>query len=257
MSGRTAVISGAAQGIGHATVKRLMREGFSRFLLIDRQSEALKARCAALAEAGAEATALVADLAGMDWRAPLAAALARIGPVDVLVNAAGTTARGGIEDTTQETFDLIFHLNVRAPFFLMQEVAQHMRAGGVIVNITSMLAYGGPPFLVPYSASKAALVALTKGAANTLKQRGLHVFAVNLGWTWTPGEQEVQTRVHGLAPDWAETIGARQPFGRLLMPEDPAGLIAFLVSPDARMMTGAVIDLDQYVAGTVEDNPGN
>ncbi len=112
------------------------------------------------------------------------------------------------------------------------------------------------PFLLAYSASKAALVALTRGAANTLKRDGVRVFGINLGWTWTPAEQDVQTRVHGLPADWSQTIGARQPFGRLLLPEDPAGLIAFLASPDARMMTGAIIDLDQYVAGTVDDNPG-
>jgi len=124
------------------------------------------------------------------------------------------------------------------------------------VNICSMLAYGGPPFLLAYSASKAALASLTRGVANSLKRDGVRVFGINLGWTWTPAEQEVQTRVHGLSEDWAERIGKKQPFGRLLLPEDPAALVAFLVSPDAWMMTGAIIDLDQFVAGTVDDNPG-
>ncbi len=254
---RTAVITGAAQGIGRATAIRLAAEGFARFLLIDRQADALDETVAKLRDLGVEARPFAADLVDLTvWQPRLAEALDSLGPVEALVNAAGTTARGGLADTSPATFDLIFHLNVRAPFFLMQSVSPRMRAGGTIVNIASMLAYGGPPFLLAYAASKAALVALTKGAANDLKRRRIRAFAINLGWTWTPAEQEVQTRLHGLAPDWAETVGARQPFGRLLMPEDPAGLIAFLTSPDACMMTGAIIDLDQYVAGTVDDNPG-
>ena len=257
MSQRAAVITGAAQGVGLATATRLAREGFGRFLLIDHQEASLTRAAQDLSEEGMEAQALVADLSRLDWlQGELPGALDSLGLVDALVNAAGTTARGGLSDTTPDTFDFIFGLNVRAPFFLMQAVAPRMARGGTIVNVTSMLAYGGPPFLLPYSASKAALVALTKGAANTLKRDGVRAFGINLGWTWTPGEQDVQTRVHGLPEDWVETLGAQQPFGRLLLPEDPAGLIAFLVSPDARMMTGAIIDLDQYVAGTVDDNPG-
>lgn len=257
MSQRAAVITGAAQGVGLATATRLVQEGFGRFLLMDRQEGALAQAVESLSKDGIEAEALVADLSGLGWlERELPAALDRLGAVDALVNAAGTTARGGLSDTSPDTFDFIFDLNVRAPFFLMQAVAQRMVRGGTIVNVTSMLAYGGPPFLLAYSASKAALVTLTKGAANTLKRDGVRAFGINLGWTWTPGEQDVQTRVHGLPENWAETLGARQPFGRLLLPEDPAGLIAFLVSPDARMMTGAIIDLDQFVAGTVDDNPG-
>ncbi|MEM9013315.1 MAG: oxidoreductase [Pseudomonadota bacterium] len=257
MPATTAIVTGAAQGIGEAAALRLARDGTRRFLLIDRNEAGLARTQATLAETGAEATALPLDLTALNRvQSEAPAAIAALGPVDLLVNAAGTTARGGLADTSPETFELIFALNVRAPFFLMQMAAPAMGAGGVIVNITSMLAYGGPPFLLAYSASKAALVSLTRGTANALKRDGIRVFGINLGWTWTPAEQEVQTRVHGLPEAWAEEIGAKQPFGRLLMPEDPAGVIAFLASDDARMMTGAIIDLDQYVAGTVDDNPG-
>lgn len=255
--GRTAIVTGAAQGIGEAAARRLAREGVTRFLLIDRQDEKVRFVAEELGQGGAEARALTLDLTDTSaLLAKVGAALADLGDVDILVNAAGTTARGGLRDTTPETFDLIYGLNVRAPFFMMQAVAPAIPKGGLIVNITSMLAYGGPPFLLGYASSKAALVALTRGAANALKRDGVRVFGINLGWTWTPAEQEVQTRLHGLPEDWRESVGARQPFGRLLMPEDPAGLIAFLASADAAMMTGAIIDLDQFVAGTVDDNPG-
>jgi NAD(P)-dependent dehydrogenase (short-subunit alcohol dehydrogenase family) len=254
---RTALVTGAAQGIGEAAARRLASEGFGRLLLIDRQAAKLAAVAAALATDGVDARPLVLDLVDLPQRlSELDSAIRDAGPLHAVVNAAGTTARGGLNDTAPETFDFIFALNVRAPFFVMQRALPHLSHGAVMVNVTSMLAYGGPPFLLAYSASKAALVALTKGIANTVKRDGIRVFGINLGWTWTPAEQEVQTRVHGLPADWSEILGRKQPFGRLLMPEDPAALIAFLVSPDAAMMTGAIIDLDQYVAGTIDDNPG-
>lgn len=254
---RTAIITGAAQGVGEAVALRLAHEGVNRFLLVDRQADKLAVVADSLRDGGAEVDTLILNLAEVSaTMAAVGTAVAQLGAVDILVNAAGTTARGGLSDTTPETFDHIFALNVRAPFFMMQTVAPAMPRGSCIVNICSMLAYGGPPFLLAYSSSKAALGTLTRGVANTLKRDGIRVFGINLGWTWTPAEQEVQTRVHGLPEDWAEQLGPKQPFGRLLMPEDPAALIAFLTSLDARMMTGAIIDLDQYVAGTVDDNPG-
>jgi NAD(P)-dependent dehydrogenase (short-subunit alcohol dehydrogenase family) len=256
-SEKTAVITGAAQGIGEAVAARLARDGHSKMLLIDWQAEKLDTLASRLKEEGIDASTLTVDLTDIHTVTEVVStALEKIGKVATLVNAAGTTARGGLNDTSVETFNLIYNLNVRSPFFIMQLVIPHMQRGGTVVNICSMLAYGGPPFLLAYSSSKAALVALTRGTANAVKRDGIHVFGINLGWTWTPAEQEVQTKVHGLAEDWAETIGRKQPFGRLLMPEDPAALISFLASDDAAMMTGSIIDLDQYVAGTVDDNPG-
>lgn len=254
---RCAIVTGGAQGIGLSAAERLAQEGVGRITLVDVQRDRLEDAAASVAAHGAEVRAISVDLSkSSDLIRGIDAEVADLGSVDILVNAAGSTARGGLADTAPEIYDHLYAINQRAPFFMMQRVIPAMKNGGVIVNICSMLAYGGPPFLLGYSSTKAALVALTKGAANTVKRDGIRVFGVNLGWTWTPSEQQVQTEVHGLPEDWRETIGAKQPFGRLLMPEDPANLIAFLVSNDASMMTGAVIDLDQFVAGTVDDNPG-
>lgn len=255
---RTAIITGAAQGVGEAIARRLAADGWSRLVLIDRQENLLRQVAADLEDDGIETQTISLDLTDVDTLRDLVGAAAiEAGGVDVLVNAAGTTARAGLDDIDPETFDSIFAINVRAPLFMMQTVAPHMPRGGTVVNICSMLAYGGPPFLLAYSSSKAALAALTKGAANSVKWDGIRVFGINLGWTWTPAEQVVQTQLHGLPENWREEIGAKQPFGRLLMPEDPAALVSFLASPGASMMTGAIIDLDQHVAGTVDDNPGN
>jgi len=256
---RTAIVTGAAQGVGAACAEGLVRDGVGHLLLIDHDATTLHDTAERLRQSGSEVTELVLDLRDADTLLrELGAAIGALGQVDVLVNAAGTTARGGLLDTTPDLFDFIFQINVRAPLLTMQVAVPAMRAsGGCIVNITSMLAHGGPPFLATYAASKAALVALTRNAANTLKHERIRVHAINLGWTWTPGEQRTQTETHGLPEDWRETVGATQPFGRLLMPEDPAALTVFLASEGAMMMTGAVVDLDQYVAGTVDDNPGS
>ena len=250
---RTAVVTGAAQGVGEAIARRLSSAGYERLVLIDRNEAALNEVATSL---GAET--LVLDLADVGAVRRQGRALAeRLGAVHALVSAAGVTTRGGLEDIEPEAFDLLFHVNVRAPLFLMQALAPVMPRGSTIVSIASMLAHGGPPFLLAYAASKSALVTITKNAANTLKRAGVRVHAINLGWTVTPSEREVQTKLHGLPVDWVETLGPQQPFGRLLVPDDAADLTAFLVSDGAAMMTGTAIDLDQFVAGTVDDNPGN
>lgn len=254
---RGVIVTGGAQGVGAACAERLLADGPARMLLVDRDADALAATADDLRGRGAQIETLLLDLQdGVAVLRDLGGAISALGTVDVLINAAGTTARGGLSDTAPELFDFIFQINVRAPLLAMRLAAPAMTGGGTIVNVTSMLAHGGPPFLATYAASKAALVALTRNTANALKRDGIRVHAINLGWTWTPGEQRTQTEVHGLAEDWRETVGAVQPFGRLLMPQDPAELAAFLASDAARMMTGAIIDLDQFVAGTGDDNPG-
>jgi NAD(P)-dependent dehydrogenase (short-subunit alcohol dehydrogenase family) len=252
---RTAVITGGAQGIGAAVARKFLADGFSGVLLVDRNQQKLVATQKLLGK-GAEIFA--GDLREQATiTGAVAKAIKSFGRVDVLVNAAGNTERCGIADTTPEAFDRLFDVNVKAPLLMMQAAAKHMVSAksGVIINIASMLAHGGPPNLATYSASKAALMTLSRNAANTFKRDGVRVFCVNLGWALTDGEHELQTGFHKLPQDWAETIGRRMPFGRLITADDVAGLCAFLVSPPAQMMTGAVIDYEQMPVGTFDSHP--
>jgi NAD(P)-dependent dehydrogenase (short-subunit alcohol dehydrogenase family) len=255
MDNRTAIITGGAQGVGEATARRLAQDGIWKMLLVDMDEATLKTTVASLKSEGVDAHGFAADLSKVaNCEKAVDTAITTLGRIDILCNCAGSTARGGILDTSEDIFDKLFSVNVKAPFYMIQNAARHMvkQKSGVIVNITSMLAYGGPPFLLTYSATKAAMNTVTKSAANTLKRDGVRMFAINLGWTVTPTEHKTQTQIHNMPEDWAKDVGDKQPFGRLLYPEDPAALISFLVSNDASMMTGAIIDLEQHVMGTAE-----
>jgi NAD(P)-dependent dehydrogenase (short-subunit alcohol dehydrogenase family) len=252
--GKVALVTGGAQGMGFAAAKRFLDGGFDGVMLLDRNGARLRESAAALRGKGRVET-IEGDLLdlGLPARA-MAAVKGAFDRLDVLVNAAGNTERCGIDDTTPASFDRLFGVNVKAPLFMMQEAIRLMRpqGHGTIINISSMLAHGGPPNLVTYSASKAALVTLTRATANAVKREGIRIFAVNLGWVHSEGEQALQTGFHGLPENWHEEIGRRMPSGRLIVPDDVAGLLAYLVTPSAQMMTGAVIDYEQMPTGVFD-----
>ena len=126
---------------------------------------------------------------------------------------------------------------------------------GTIVNIGSIAAYGGQPYISAYCASKAALVVLTKNLANSLRWDRIRVNILNIGWTNTPTEHALQTGYHKLGDGWLEKVSKNQPFGRLLEPVDVAKGLLFLASDESSLMTGAVVDFDQTVIGAFDDNP--
>ena len=254
---RVALITGGAQGIGAAIAAQFLRDGFAGVVLVDRNTDRLEQQAQALVKFGQVET-LAADLRN-DQTAQKAIDLCvgKFSRIDVLVNAAGNTERCGIADTTPEAFHRLFDVNVKAPLQMMQQATKHMVAAksGVIINVASMLAHGGPPSIGTYAASKGALVTLSKNAANTFKRDGIRVFCINLGWALTEGEHALQTSFHGLPENWHEDIAARMPSGRLIAPEDVAGLCAFLVSPPAQMMNGVVIDFEQMPIGVYDVHP--
>lgn len=255
--GRFALVTGGAQGMGFAAAKRFLELGFGGVMLLDRNAAKLAEAKTALARAG-RVEALSGDLMDVTLAArAVAAAVAAFGRLDVLVNAAGNTERCGLEDTSPEAFDRLFGVNVRAPLFMMQEAVKAMRANGAgtIINMSSMLSHGGPPNLTTYSASKAALNILTRSSAQKVARDGIRIFAINLGWVNSDGEHALQTGFHNMPQDWAEAIGRRMPAGRLITPEDVAGLVAYLVSPSAQMMTGAIIDYEQMPVAVFEQHP--
>lgn len=259
LKGRIAVVTGGTQGLGEAIAGLFADRGAAGLVIAGRNRENGARVKRALEAKGAQCVYVPADLAKLaDVRAVTAVAEAAFGRIDVLVNAAGISDRGTIWDTSPELFERMFAINVRAPFFLMQEAALMMRrnkTGGSIVNILSMSAHGGQSFITAYSASKGALLTLTKNVAFSVMRHGIRVNGLCVGWMDTPGEDQIMRACHGGGDDWREKAGATLPFGRLVTTDEIARAAAYLASEESGLMTGAIIDFDQSVLGAYEAAP--
>jgi NAD(P)-dependent dehydrogenase (short-subunit alcohol dehydrogenase family) len=254
LAGRIVLATGSAQGVGRAIALEAARQRAEGVFISDRNAEGAAATAAEVAALGVPAAALAVDL--VDPAAPaaiLAACIARFGRIDALVNAAGATDRASFVDGGMAHWERLFAVNARAPFFLMQGAIADMRrrcAPGGIVNILSTNVHCGAPDLAIYSASKGALATLTKNAANAHRFDRIRVNGINVGWTDTPGERQMQGVTLGLGEGWLDKAAAQQPFGRLLQPEEIARLALFMLSDAAGPMTGALVDQEQWVAGS-------
>ena len=259
LKNKVAIVTGSTQGLGEATVRLFAERGAEGLVLCGRNADQGERVAEDLRQDGTAAEFVQANLASTDdAREVVTAADRRFGRVDVLVNVAAITDRGTILDTSEDLFDRMFAVNVRAPFFLMQETAKLMRRQsieGAIVNILSMSSYGGQPFICAYSASKAALAALTKNAAYSLMRDRIRVNGLNIGWMDTPGEDSIQRSEHGAKDGWLTDAESAQPFGRLLKTAEVAKAIAFMISDESGMMTGSLVDFDQSVLGCYDEPP--
>ena len=258
--GKVAVITGGAQGLGAAVAALFVERGAHGIVICARSKEKGEAKARELAEAsGAQVRFVAADLSRVeDCRAVIATADEQFGRVDVLVNAAASTERGTILDTDPELFDRMFATNVRAPFFLMQETIRIMKREqieGTIVNICSMSAMAGQPFIAAYCASKGALATLTQNTAYALLRNRIRVNGLNLGWMASEGEDRIQRTHHGADDDWLERAASAQPFGRLINTNEAARAVAYLASAESGLMTGSMINFDQSVWGAYDDAP--
>lgn len=260
MDGKIAVVTGGTQGLG-AAIATLFAERGARGLVTCGRNEA-KGRALADRIASSTSTKVIfvkADLSKVeDCAHVLAEAERTFGRIDALVNAAGNTDRGTILDTDPATYDRIFAINTRAPFYLMQDAIKLMRRDqvqGTIVNISSMSAMGGQPFIAAYCASKGALDTLTRNTAYALLRNRIRVNGLNIGWMASEGENRMQRGYHGRPENWLEEAAAQQPNGRLLDPTEVARAVAFLSCAESGMMTGATINFDQAIWGAYDGTP--
>jgi len=212
---RVALVTGASRGIGAATAARLRRDGW-------RVETAERASGVDLGEPGAGA-----------------AVVERLDRIDALVCNAGVAVRKGFLETTAEDYRRIVDLNLGSVFELAQAAARRMvdADGGSIVLLASMMSFQGGFNVAAYAASKGGVAQLTKALSNELAGRGVRVNAVAPGYVSTEMTDDLE--------DWRRReIDARIPLGRFGQPEEIADVIAFLLSDDARYVTGAVIPVD-------------
>jgi NAD(P)-dependent dehydrogenase (short-subunit alcohol dehydrogenase family) len=258
-AGQYAVITGGTQGMGEAVARLFAARGAAGLVICGRNKTKGEAVAGSLTKAGCKTLYVEADLAEVeDCRKIIAIADKAFGKLHVLANCAGYTDRGTILDTSPELFDQMFAVNVRAPFFLMQDAIKIMRREGIagaIVNLITMSSYGGQPFITAYCASKGALVTLTRNVAFGVMRDRIRVNGLNVGWSDTPGEDRVMKLYHGAKDGWLGEAERKQPFGRLIKPAEVARAIAFLASSEAGLMTGSIVDFDQSVRGAYESPP--
>ena len=249
LADKAAAVTGAGQGIGRATVLRLAREGASIFASDIREDLLEKLESDVKAIGSPIATGIFDAAKAADAPPFVQAVVERYGRIDIMVNNAGGIQTQPFPEVTEETWDWTINLNLKGPYFYMQEAAKPMIAqkSGTIINIASVAGIaGGMTYSPPYAASKAAVINLTKVAAANLAEYGVTVNAVAPGivetaFNWTLDEL-IGVQQMGLSPgEFMERRRASIPLGRLQQPQDIANVVAFLACPDASEMTGETI----------------
>jgi 3-oxoacyl-[acyl-carrier protein] reductase len=240
LKGKTALITGASRGIGRASALALARLG--ALVLVHYGSGAKEAAevVAEIRKAGGKADAISADLAAADGPNKLAQQVRAIvgDRLDILVANAGVTKAASIEETTVEDFDRLFAVNVRAPFFLVQQLLPIMHDGSSIVLLSSLAAHAVVGSLPAYAATKGAVDTLVKHFASALGARGIRVNAIAPGVVATNMSSFTKTNE---GRDYA--LGLQTP-KRIAQADDIGDAVAFLASPDARWITGDIIHVD-------------
>lgn len=240
LSGKVALVTGGSRGIGAATAKRLARDGAAVAVTYNASPDRAQAVVDEITEAGGTARAYAADAADP---AAVAAAVRQtaedFGGLDVLVNNAGVYRTGPVHETTDEDYDLNLDVNVRGTFAAIREAARHLRDGGRIVNVGSVVGTTGFPGHSAYGASKAAVAILAASVAKELGARGITVNTVHPG----PIDTEMNPADPGQNPA-AETMASSTALGRYGTADEVAEAIAFLAGPGASYITGAQLAVD-------------
>lgn len=239
------IVTGSTTGIGRAIAVRCVEEG-ARVLVHGRDEE----RGRRVVEPLGDRAVLAID----DLTDPLAPeriverALDAFGRLDGLVNNAAYVVRSNLHTTDVRLFDEVIATNLRAPLFLVKAALEHLeQSRGVVLNVGSNNGYAGEANLLPYSLSKAGLMAMSRNLGDTLHVcHGIRVIHFNVGWVLTENEYHYKIQ-DGLPPDWPERVPkSTAPIGRLIKPEEIARAAVYWLSDESRPFSGSVIDLEQY-----------
>ncbi|MGD0677562.1 MAG: glucose 1-dehydrogenase [Polyangiaceae bacterium] len=243
LRGKVAIVTGSSQGIGRGIAKRFAQEGASVVVNYSRSPEAAREAVAEVEAAGAPALMLKANLGDLgEVRKLVADTIAHFGGVDILVNNAGVEKHAAFWDVTEEDYDAVLDVNLKGAFFATQAVVRHLREAkkpGKIVNVSSVHEELPFPNFAAYCASKGGIKMLTRNLAIELAHLSINVNAVAPGAIETPINRALLNDPKKLGP-----LLEQIPLGRLGRPEDVAGVVAFLASPDADYVTGSTYFVD-------------
>jgi 3-oxoacyl-[acyl-carrier protein] reductase len=243
LDGKVAVVTGASKGIGAEIARHLAADGAAVVVNYSSSKEGADKVVADITRQGGQAIAVKANLSNPgDVERLFAETKKRFDRLDILVNNAGIYEFSPLEGITPEHFHKQFNLNVLGLVLATQQAARHFGAGGgSVVNISSVVATLAPPNTSVYSATKAAVNAITRSLAQELGPRKIRVNAVNPGMVETEG-----THSAGITEsDFRKQVEAQTPLGRIGQPQDIAPAVAFLASDDASWITGETL----YISG--------
>jgi len=243
LDGRTALVTGAGRGIGHACAIALAQAGAEVWLIARTRGE-IDDAAAEIRAADGKAHALVCDVTNSD---EIRKTIAAIPVLDVLVNNAGTNIPEPFVEVSEEHLDRLLALNVRAAFIVAQAAAKKMleaperkSRGGAILHMSSQMGHVGSPNRSVYCLTKHALEGLTKAMALELATHGIRVISIAPTFVETP----MYRQMAAARPEFAQWVRERIPAGRLGQPEEVAAAVVFAASPAASLMTGTSLVVD-------------
>jgi 3-oxoacyl-[acyl-carrier protein] reductase len=239
-SAKVAVITGGTRGIGRAIAQRLAADGWDLVLSYRGDAAAAEETRAALADTGRRIEIIAADVSTADGAGLVVeTAVTTLGRIDALINNAGITRDTLVMRMSEDDWDAVLDTNLKGAFLCAKAAIRPMlrQRSGRIVNITSVVGLVGNAGQANYSAAKAGLVGLTKTLAKEVGSRGITVNAVAPGF--------IETRLTDVLPaELKDGLLKNTPLGRFGSPEDVAGAVAFLISPDSSFITGHVLSVD-------------
>jgi NAD(P)-dependent dehydrogenase (short-subunit alcohol dehydrogenase family) len=242
---KACVVTGAGSGIGRAIAQRLAEEK-AQVLCVDLNLETAIATAQDIQQTGGVASAVGADVSNPEQVDRfINRCVEQYGKIDVLVNNAGVNIPGVLHEVSDETIDRTLNVNVKGCIYGCRAAIPHMlrQGGGSIVNMSSVNGLVSEPFLAIYSASKGAIVMLTKGVALDYAKQKIRCNAICPGWVDTPINYAHAEMMGGLDKIYA-TIDSFQPIGRPGEPREIAHLALFLASDEASFLTGSIITAD-------------
>ncbi|HZH50207.1 MAG TPA: glucose 1-dehydrogenase [Nitrospira sp.] len=231
LTGKVAIVTGSSDGIGRAIAERLAQDGATVIVNYGKSADKAKEVVAGIEAKGGKAVAIQSDMSKVGDAGRLVKdTVKRFGRLDILINNAGMFMFKPLVDMSEEEFDRMFALNTKGPYFALQETAKVIQEGGRIVNISTDGTHTGFGGATAYLGSKGALEQFTKGLAHELAPKGVTVNTVSPGYTITamlPAD-----------PAFRQIGEQASPLKRLGVPKDIADVVAFVVSEEARWLTG-------------------